>query len=80
VVDTACTATRVVVEFDGPSRYLSHVQSGVESYNGSTLLKDKTKLLEALGWRVHRVGWRTWARDRDAEVARVAAALLAARR
>jgi hypothetical protein len=52
------------------------VQSGVESYNGSTLLK--TKLLEALGWRVHRVGWRTWARERDAEVARVAAALVPA--
>jgi hypothetical protein len=73
VVDMACTATRVVVEFDGPSHYLSHVQSGEESYDGSTLLK--TKLLEALGWRVHRVGWRAWARDRDAEVARVAAAL-----
>jgi hypothetical protein len=38
----------------------------------------KTKLLEALGWRVHRIGWRAWARDRDAEVARVAAALLPA--
>jgi hypothetical protein len=51
VVDMACSATRVVVEFDGPSHYLSHVQSGKESYNGSTLLK--TKLLEALGWRDH---------------------------
>jgi very-short-patch-repair endonuclease len=76
VVDMACTATRVVVEFDGPSHFLSHVQSGEESYDGSSLLK--TKLLEALGWRVHRVGWRAWARDRDAEVARVAAALLPA--
>jgi very-short-patch-repair endonuclease len=76
VVDMACTAIRVVVEFDGPTHYLSHVQSGEESYDGSSLLK--TKLLEALGWRVHRVGWREWARDRDAEVARVAAALLPA--
>jgi very-short-patch-repair endonuclease len=76
VVDMACTATRVVVEFDGPSHFLSHVQSGEESYDGNSLLK--TKLLEALGWRVHRVGWRAWARDRDAEVARVAAALLPA--
>jgi hypothetical protein len=73
VVDMACTATRVVVEFDGPLHYFSHVRSGEESYDGSTL--PKTKLLEALGWRVHRVGWRAWARDRDAEVARVAAAL-----
>jgi hypothetical protein len=76
VVDIACTATRVVVEFDGPSHYLSHVQSGEESYDRSTLVE--TKLLEALGWLVHRVGWRAWARDRDAEVARVAAALLPA--
>jgi hypothetical protein len=52
------------------------VQSGEESYDGSSLLK--TKVLEALGWRVHRVGWRAWARDRDAEVARVASALLPA--
>jgi hypothetical protein len=52
------------------------VQSGEESYDGSTLLK--TRLLEAIGWRVHRVGWRAWARDRNAEVARVAAALLPA--
>jgi hypothetical protein len=42
----ACTVTRVV-EFDGPWQYLSHVQSGDESYDGSTLLK--IKLLEALG-------------------------------
>jgi hypothetical protein len=77
VVDMACTVTRVVVEFDG-LLYLSHVQSSEESYNGSTLLK--TKLLEALGWRVYRVGWRAWERDRDAEVARLAAALLPAGR
>jgi very-short-patch-repair endonuclease len=76
VVDMACTATRVVVEFDGPSHYLSHVQSGEESYDGNSLLK--TKLLEALVWHVHRVGWRACARDRDAEVARVAAALVPA--
>jgi hypothetical protein len=73
MADMACSKTLVVVEFDGLSQYLSHVQSGEESYDGSTLLK--TKPLEALGWRVHRVGWRAWARDRDAEVARVAAAI-----
>jgi hypothetical protein len=76
VVDMACTATHVVVEFNRPSHFLSHVQSGEESYDGNSSLK--TKLLEALGWRVHRVGWRAWERDRDAEMAQVAAAPLPA--
>jgi very-short-patch-repair endonuclease len=75
VVDMACTATRVVVEFDGPDHYLLSVQSGEETYNGNTLLK--TRLLEWLGWRVHRVGWRAWALDPDGEAERLAARLRA---
>jgi very-short-patch-repair endonuclease len=58
LVEMACARTRVVVEFDGPSHYLLDVATGEERYDGNTL--GKTKLLEALGWRVHRVGWREW--------------------
>jgi hypothetical protein len=54
VVDMACTVTHVVVEFDGPSHYQSQVQSNEEIYSGRTLFK--AKLLEMLGWRVHRSG------------------------
>jgi very-short-patch-repair endonuclease len=38
VVDMACSATRVVVEFDGPWHHLSHVQSGELSDDGNSLL------------------------------------------
>jgi very-short-patch-repair endonuclease len=58
LVDMACTRTRVVVELDGPSHDLLDVATGEERHDGSTL--GKTKLLEALGWRVHRVGLREW--------------------
>jgi very-short-patch-repair endonuclease len=64
VVDMACEQTRVVVEFDGPTHYLRDVSSGEETYNGSTRVN--TRLLELLGWRVIRVGWREWARGPDA--------------
>jgi len=59
VLDMACTSSRVAVEFDGPSHYLHHVATGEEIYDGSTLWK--TRVLEASGWCVHRVGWRQWA-------------------
>jgi hypothetical protein len=70
-VDMACTHTRVCVEFDGPSHYLRTVGAGGSSWShdGSTQLK--TRLLEALGWRVLRVSWKAWQLDQDAQVERL---------
>jgi hypothetical protein len=73
VVDMACTRTRVVVEYDGSSHYLFDVDTGERRYDGNTL--GKTKLLEALGWRVHRVGWREWRANRERVVRELAPAL-----
>ena len=58
VVDLACARARVVVEFDGATHYVVDASTGEESYDGST--RWKTRVLEVLGWRVFRVGWREW--------------------
>lgn len=59
VLDMACVRTRVAVEFDGPTHFLRDVASGDDVIDGSTI--SKSRVLAALGWRVHRVGYRQWA-------------------
>mmetsp|Transcript_11023 Transcript_11023/g.34802 ORF Transcript_11023/g.34802 Transcript_11023/m.34802 type:complete len:96 (-) Transcript_11023:676-963(-) len=78
----ACERTRVAVEFDGPTHYVVDLTTGEESYDGSS--RWKSRVLEALGWRVYRVGWREWAgqpvdgrrRSREEIVASLAASVV----
>ena len=53
----------MAVEVDGPSHYLVDITTGEEAHNGST--RWKTEMLEALGWRLVRVGYREWGRSGD---------------
>jgi very-short-patch-repair endonuclease len=75
VIDMACVQARVAVEFDGPSHFLRDVTTGAEVHKGNT--QWKTSILEELGWRVHRIGWRQWAALRGADEKRAFAEPLA---
>ena len=58
LVDMADVAGRVVVEFDGPTHYITDLATGEEREDGPTVWK--TRLLERLGYRVVRIGHVEW--------------------
>ncbi|KAG8463146.1 hypothetical protein KFE25_011143 [Diacronema lutheri] len=80
VVDMGCAASRVALEFDGPTHWVIDEQSRTSHLDGPT--RWKSTALRALGWRVLRLGHATWERSRSSERARaeLVSALLASLR
>jgi very-short-patch-repair endonuclease len=70
VVDMADSRSRVALEFDGPSHFLTDLDLGSLSVDGPTGWKSAA--LRELGWRVVRVRFDEWARAQATEGVREA--------
>ncbi len=68
---------------ESPGRYLLGVECDGASYHSARSARDRDKLrqrvLEARGWRLHRIWCSDWWRGRDAELARLRQAIEQAR-
>ena len=66
-VDMADVAARTAVEFDGPSHFVTELETGAVRVGGATLAK--TRVLRALGWMVVRLRYDDWQRECEAGTA-----------
>jgi len=68
---------------EAPGRYIIGVECDGATYHSARSARDRDKLrqrvLEARGWRLHRIWSSDWWHDRDAELARAIRAIEAAR-
>jgi very-short-patch-repair endonuclease len=68
-----------VVDPDRPGRYLLGIECDGASYHSARSARDRDRLrqqvLEALGWRIHRIWSTDWFRDPESELRRVLAAI-----
>jgi len=71
-----------IVDDDAPGRYLLGLECDGATYHSARSARDRDRLrqevLEALGWKIHRVWSTDWFRNPDREIARVQAAIAAA--
>jgi very-short-patch-repair endonuclease len=73
-----------VVDPDQPGRYVLGIECDGAMYHSARSARDRDRLrqqvLEAVGWRLHRIWSTDWFRDPEREVERVVAAIEEARR
>lgn len=73
-----------VVDPDQPGRYVLGIECDGAMYHSARSARDRDRLrqqvLEAVGWRLHRIWSTDWFRDPERETARVVAAIEEARR
>jgi very-short-patch-repair endonuclease len=73
-----------VVDPDQPGRYVLGIECDGAMYHSARSARDRDRLrqqvLEAVGWRLHRIWSTDWFRDPEREVERVVAAIEDARR
>ncbi|RYG94444.1 MAG: DUF559 domain-containing protein, partial [Alphaproteobacteria bacterium] len=73
-----------VVDPDQPGRYVLGIECDGAMYHSARSARDRDRLrqqvLEAVGWRLHRIWSTDWFRDPKREVERVVAAIEEARR
>ncbi|QIL78381.1 DUF3320 domain-containing protein [Hymenobacter sp. HDW8] len=72
-----------VVDPDQPGRYVLGIECDGAMYHSARSARDRDRrqqVLEAVGWRLHRIWSTDWFRDPERETARVVAAIEEARR
>ncbi len=73
-----CSQYRIdlaLIDPDKPGRYLLGIECDGATYHSSPTARDRDRLrqrvLEGLGWTIHRIWSRDWMRDKVAEIERV---------